>query len=129
MQMSGYVVVLLAFFVSRILRERGFSTLDTDQKLRLMDGFSKMRALSMIPLLVLIAVYWYSMTQTNVNKTFLTTTYFVSLIFYVLTLSTLNQKKLTLLDMPTNYRIYFTVAQIVSFIGLAWFIFTLTGGM
>jgi len=68
MQMSGLIVLLVAIVVSRMLSERGYRTLDADAKLRLMDGFSKTRSYSMIPLLVLIGAYWCLMTQTSMNK-------------------------------------------------------------
>jgi len=55
MQMSGFVVLLAAIVVSRIVNERGYSKLDSDAKLRLIDGFSKTRSYSMLPLLMLVA--------------------------------------------------------------------------
>ena len=52
MQLSGFVVLLIAVVVGRLLNERAYRTLDSEEKLRLMDGFSKTRAYSMLLLLI-----------------------------------------------------------------------------
>ncbi len=129
MQMSGFVVLLVAIVASRILNERGYRRLGSEAKLRLMDGFSKTRAYSIIPLLILIGMYWYLMTQTSVNKQALNIGYFGLLFVYVVVRSILNQVKLTQLDMPADYRQMFTIAQIVSFLGVAWFFFAVFSGI
>ena len=58
--MDPYVIGLFAFvvcvLVSRVLSERAFRALPADQKVTLMDGFSGMRAYSMIPVLGILAV-------------------------------------------------------------------------
>ena len=129
MEMSGFVVFFVCVIASRIINERGYRKLDSDAKLRLMDGFSKTRAFSMIPLLLLIGVYYYMMTQTDVSKPLLNTAYFGLLILFVVVQSIINQKKLTQLDMPAGYRRSFTISQIVSFVGVAWFIFAISRGI
>ena len=125
MQMSGFVVLLAAIVASRMISERGYRALDSDEKLRLMDGFSKTRSYSMIPLLILIAAYWYLMTQTSMDKSILNVAYFGLLIIYVVVRSILNQAKLTQLEMPAGYRRMFSIAQVVSFSGVAWFFFAI----
>ena len=113
MQMSGFVVLLAAIVASRMISERGYRALDSDEKLRLMDGFSKTRSYSMIPLLILIAAYWYLMTQTSMDKSIVNVAYFGLLIIYVVVRSILNQAKLTQLEMPAGYqcRLLGTTAQ------------------
>jgi len=123
MQMSGFVALLAAIVASRMINERGYRLLDSDAKLRLMDGFSKTRSYSMIPLLILIAAYWYLITQTSLDKQLLNIGYFGLLIVYVVVRSILNQTKLTQLAMPADYRRMFSIGQVVSFLGIAWFFF------
>lgn len=53
MEMSGFVALLAAIVASRFINESGYRKLEPEQKLRLMDGFSRTRAYSMIPLLTL----------------------------------------------------------------------------
>ena len=129
MQVSGFVVLLVAVVVGRLLNERAYRTLGSEEKLRLMDGFSKTRAYSMIPLLVLIGGYWYLATQTSLNKLTLSVVYFVLLIVYVVVRSVWNQVKLAQLEMPADYQRKFTITQVVSLLGIAWFFFAMFSGM
>lgn len=129
MQMSGFVVLLVAVVVGRLLNERAYRTLGSEEKLRLMDGFSKTRAYSMLPLLVLIGGYWYLATQTSLNKLTLNVVYFVLLIVYVVVRSVWNQVKLAQLEMPADYQRKFTITQVVSLLGVAWFFFAMFSGM
>ena len=125
MQMSGFVALLGAIVASRLISERGYRKLDSEQKVRLMDGFSNARAYSMIPLLVLIATFWFLSSQTNVDKKYLAIGYFGLLIVCVIVRVILNQRKLAQLDMPADYNRTFTIAQVVSFLGIAWYFFTI----
>ena len=125
MQMSGFVALLGAIVASRLISERGYRKLDAEQKVRLMDGFSTARAYSMIPLLLLIVGFWFLSSQTSIDKQYLTIGYFGLLIVYVIARVILNQRKIAQLDLPADYNRTFTMAQVVSFLGIAWFFFTM----
>lgn len=125
MQMSGVVVLLAAIVTSRIISERGYRKLDAEQKIRLMDGFSTARAYAMIPLLLLMAAFWFLITQTNVDKQYLMIGYFGLLIVYIISRVILNQRKIAQLDLPNDYLRTFTIAQVVSLLGIGWFFFTM----
>ena len=129
MQMSGFVVFFVAIVVSRIINERGYRTLGSEEKVRLMDGFSKIRSYALIPLLALVAGYWFLMTQTSVNKQALSVMYFGLVIVYLVVRCIVNHVKLVQLDLPSDYRRTFTIAQVVSMTGVAWFFFVLFSGM
>ena len=124
MQFSGFIALLVAIVISRFINERGYRTLEPDQKLRLMDGFSATRMYSMVPLLVLVAAFWFLVTKTDVNKQVVTIAYFGLLAIYVVVRTILNQKKLTTLEMPQQYRRSFMIAQAISLVGFAWFFYT-----
>ncbi len=49
MFISGVFVLFAAIVIGRVIHERAFRALDSEAKLRLMDGFSRSRAYS-IPL-------------------------------------------------------------------------------
>ncbi|MFM8398400.1 MAG: hypothetical protein ACKOAH_11285 [Pirellula sp.] len=66
--MSGFVALLAAIVASRFINESGYRKLEPDQKLRLMDGFSRTRAYSMIPLLALVGAFWFFMTSTDIDR-------------------------------------------------------------
>lgn len=90
-----------------------------------MDGFSKSRAYSLIPLLGLIGGYGLLATKTDISQKMLSTAYFSLLIAFVVVKSLLNQRKMTALNLPAAYRRCFTIAQVVSLIGVAWFFYTI----
>lgn len=125
MQISGFLVLIGAMIASRMIGERGYRALDAEQKVRLMDGFSGSRAYSMIPLFVLIAVYWFLNSQTNLNKGYLTMGYFGLLIAFVIARTIWSQRRLAQLNLPADCNRMFTLAQVVSFVGIAWFFFTM----
>jgi hypothetical protein len=124
MAISGYVALLAGIIVSRIINERGYRTLSADEKVRLMDGFSGQRAYSLIPLVILIAVYYF-LSRSAINQTVLAGCYFGLLAIYVVTLTILNHRKMKALAMPNTYRTYFAISQAASMLGIAWFFFTL----
>ncbi len=128
MQKSGFVAIIGAIIISRIISERGFRRLSDEEKVRLMDGFSAIRAYSMIPILLLIGAYWFIATRTVVSQQYLTIGYFGLFITYVVALAFLNQHKLHQLGLPSNYRRAFTIAQAIRFLGIAWFFFTIFYG-
>ena len=68
MEFSGYIALFAGVIVSRIINERGYRILSNEEKVRLMDGFSKARAYSLIPLLLLIGAYYLLMTKTALDK-------------------------------------------------------------
>ena len=125
MEMSGFVAILAAVVISRYINETGYRKLEPDQKLRLMDGFSRTRAYSMIPLLALVGAFWFLMTRTKIDRILISAAYFGLLITYIVARIILNQRKLTELDMPDHYKKTFTIAQVVSFCGVAWLFFTM----
>ena len=124
MQIPGFIVLLVAVVISRSINERGNRTLKPDEKLRLMDGFSATRMYSMVPLLALVAAFWFLLTKTEVNKRVVTMCYFGLLALYVVVRTILNQKKLTTLEMPQQYRRSFMIAQAISLVGVAWFFYS-----
>jgi hypothetical protein len=125
MEISGYISLFAAMIVSRIINERGYRVLSDEEKVRLMDGFSKSRAYSFIPLLVLIGGYWLLTTKTDLDRKMLSTAYFGLLIAFVVVKNFWDQRKLTALNLPAAYRRYFTIAQVVSLIGVTWFFYTI----
>jgi hypothetical protein len=127
MEISGYITLLASMIISRIINERGYRLLSDEEKVRLMDGFSKTRAYSLIPLFLLIGGYSVLMTKTNLDKSVISIGFFSLLIAFILIRSVMNHKKMKRLDMPDSYRRMFNISQIVSFIGIAWFFYALLG--
>ncbi|MBI1763398.1 MAG: hypothetical protein HYR56_18390 [Acidobacteria bacterium] len=126
--MSGYIALLVAIIVSRIINERGYRRLSADEKVRLMDGFSAARAYSLIPLVILILAFYLMMTQTSFDPKVVSVGYFTLLIGYVIVRAVLNQRRMKTLQLPLVYQKYFTLSQVLSMLGVAWFFFTMLYG-
>ncbi len=129
MNSPAIIVLLVAVVVSRIISERGYRKLDSEDKVRLMDGFSQKRMYSMLPLLALIVLYWFLSTQTEYGGQLLTIVYFGLLVLYVIVSAVINQRILTRLQMPKDYCRLFSVTQVISFCGIAWFFYAILNGM
>jgi len=125
MEISGFIALLVAIIASRIINERGYKTLNDDEKLSLMDGFSKTRAYSMLPLLIFIGAYYLLMAKTDIDKGMLTIAYFSLLIIFIIIRSIMNHRKLVSMNLPDTYRRLFMISQVISLAGVAWFFYTI----
>ena len=126
---SGFIVLIATVIASRIINERGYKHLSAEEKVRLMDGFSKARAYAMIPAFIVIGGYFIIIKNTDMDRGVLTMVYFGLLILYVVIRTILNHKKMCELNMPDNYRKLFSLSQIISLIGVAWFFYSFLGPM
>lgn len=126
MEISGYIVLLCAVVLSRYLTETSFRALDDQDKLRLMNGFSRSRAFGLVPILIIIGLYFYLIRNSEFDRDLITVAYFATLALYVLVRLVMNQRKLTALAMPPAYRRGFLFAQLISFIGVAWCFFAIS---
>jgi TRAP-type uncharacterized transport system fused permease subunit len=124
MQASGIVALLVGIIASRMVNERGYQALTSDEKLRLMDGFSKTRKYSLIPLVVLIGLFYVFMSHTSINHGVLIPSVFTVLILYIIIMAVFNQRKLQSLEISPTYRRHFLLSQTLSVLGVAWFFFT-----
>jgi hypothetical protein len=129
MNPSGFIVLIATIIASRIINERGYRHLSAEEKVRLMDGFSKARAYAMIPAFIVIGGYFILIKNTDLDRGILTMAYFGLLILYVIVRTILNHKKMSELDMPERYRKMFSLSQIISLIGVAWFFYSFLGPM
>ena len=125
MEVSGILVFLGSVVVSRLLNERGYRKLDKEQKLRLMDGFSSVRAYSILPIVVILLVYWLLVTKTELNRAVLSYGYFAVLLLHMVGRTVFDQQKMSRLEMPREYQRVYALSQGITFSGLTWFLFTL----
>jgi len=124
MEMSGLPVLLGAMIASRVIRERGYKQLTNEEKVELMDAFSNARMLSLAPLLVLIGGFWLLRSHTSIAPWALNAGYFILLFAYCLGLTWLYNAKVAKLNVSEKFRLNFTLSQVVSGVGVAWFFFT-----
>ena len=117
-----YIIGLIVFFVllvaSRFLNEKALKILSSEEKVKLLDGFSNMRKYNLIPIIVFIGIYFL------MNKYFpqlylvIFISYFGLLIIFVILTSIITFKKLHKLELPKNYIKKYIFSMIIQYIGI-----------
>ncbi len=114
----GIGVFLLTVFLSRFLAERALRLLTPEQKLSLIDGFSGMRAYSMIPIVLLIGVFFALTRYIPSAADLWLTGYWIALALYVVVSFFYTRRRLIDLGLPRDYLQLHTVARAVRLVGL-----------
>lgn len=99
----GIVVLLLCIVVSRIISERALKTLNQEEKMALVDSFSKLRTYNLIPLVVLFLVF---LATQYLAPSMGTTPYIVflcAILAFLIILQYVIFLKLKKLEMPDHY--------------------------
>jgi len=115
MAIGLFVVALL---VSRILNEQAMKELPEKKKIELIDGFSSMRTYSMIPIIIIIAGFYYVVTNTSIKHDHLMYAYFLALILYIAISQTYIYIKLLKLDFPSSYVKKYILSKVIIFAGV-----------
>lgn len=118
-QTAGLVFMLVGMVASRIINERAYRRLTSEEKLRLMDGFSSTRAYSLIPLFIGLGAYWLLLSQSNIDRASLTIFFVAAFIAYIVLRLFLNYRMLGRLDLPDHYRSSYVLSQGVALAGTA----------
>ena len=125
MEISGFIVLLIASIASRFISERGYRTLTDEQKVRLLDGFALQRVYSLVPAVLLLGGFFFCISYTDLDRGLLFAAYFGLLVAYIVIKSVFNHWKMKSLEMPAGYRRHFLASQAVSMLGVAWFVFAM----
>lgn len=125
METYAWIGIIAAMVVSRFINERGYRTLSSDEKLRLMDEFSWDRAFALIPIVLLGVLFWLLATKTAMDRATLQVTFFTLLAIYIVSRIAWNLRRLNQLNMPGEYQRMFTISQVISLLGLGWFVFAM----
>ena len=59
LEFGGILALLLCFMGSRWIHERAYSALDPATKVRFTDAFSKLRVFGYLPLIALVAIFFF----------------------------------------------------------------------
>ncbi len=115
----GFAVFILCLIGSRIIAEKGIKVLTIEEKGKLVDSFSSMRAYNLIPIVLLVLVYYILLTKTSLNEELVNGVYWAGLLLYVVIIYILTNKKLVSLDLPSKYVKIFNISRIIQYIGIA----------
>jgi hypothetical protein len=115
----GIVIFLLLIVVSRFLNERAIRTLNSEEKVKLIDSFSNMRKYNLIPIIVLIGLFFFLTSYFPEFYLTIIISYFGLLIIFVIITSLRTFKKLHKLELPAIYIKRYIVSMIVQYFGLS----------
>lgn len=114
----GIISFLIAVIVSRILNEKAMKKLSQEDKARLIDSFSGMRAYGFIPVVLIIIIYFLIVEFTAIDGAVLHIGYIVLLLLFIIGMQSFIYNKLTKLNFPKEYIKVFNVSRIIYFVGI-----------
>ena len=92
--------------------------LSSDEKARLLDGFSNMRKYYLIPIILLIGVFFLINEFFPELHFYTFIIYLILLIIFIIITSIITFKKLILLKLPNAYIKKFTCSRILQYAGI-----------
>jgi hypothetical protein len=123
MQFMGILAFLAAIIISRLMSEKALRFLNTEQKDALMEGFYKYRILFMLPVILVIGLFYAGVLLFPEHKGQVTLAGFALLLVYVITTNTLVFRKLKALNLPREYTLRIIFARLILYASLCAFIF------
>ena len=119
--MSNITLVLffIAIILSRYINSMAIKKLTTEKKAQLLDTFSGFSVWSVLPLLVLMGIFYFSIDFITGDRLFYLFYIFIFLMVgYVIGLQVYIFKKLHKLDYPMNYIKQYMLSVFFRFVGL-----------
>lgn len=125
--MSVYIIIgvlglLAGVMISRILNEKALKTITSDEKVKLIDGFSKLRKYNLIPIIILIGTFFILSYFLKEYTIVISIGCFILLALDIVVTSIYTYKKLKEFEMPKEYFSYYNIARILSYLGFFIFI-------
>ncbi|OGY87707.1 MAG: hypothetical protein A2233_02045 [Candidatus Kerfeldbacteria bacterium RIFOXYA2_FULL_38_24] len=116
----GLISFLICLFLGRFLNEKALQVLNKDEKIKLMDGFSKMRKYNLIPIIIFtILIILLGRTLQPV------TNFIIFILLWIILIAVTHMflfSKLKSLQLSDKYIKKIVLAQIIKFLGVGIFI-------
>ena len=123
--MFGFIVLLVAIFISRIINERALKKLSSDEKSKLLDNTANQRIYNLGVMIALIALYFFGVQRFPQYGLALTFAFVSLAVLFSLSLAFINYSKFQRLNLPTEYITQFLLSLGVQYAGLIFYIFVL----
>jgi hypothetical protein len=122
----GLVILLVTAVISRIVSERAYKLLSQDEKARLMDAYSGMRAYCLLPLAAIIGAYVLASSRWPNYEGLLTSLYLAALVAYIAISQVFVYRTLGGLGVTNRwFHGLFVASRVVLYLGIATIIFFL----
>ena len=110
-QPVGMAAFLAAIIVSRIVQERALRKLSTEEKGQLVEAFSGLRLLSLVPLAALAGLYFLMMSLEAMTTTMLLTIFLPATLVFSIVIQILVHRRLRRLDLHPEYLRAYTIGR------------------
>ena len=114
----GFIILLCYVALSRVISEKGLRRLQAEQKVKLLDSFSKMRMYYTIPPIVLLGFFFFLIYRFKELSFYWFWGFIVLIIAFQLVMTYIIVKKLKSIDMPLEYIRKAIFARWIIFAGL-----------
>jgi uncharacterized membrane protein YoaK (UPF0700 family) len=112
------IVFVVAMLLSRYINSTAIKKLSMEKKAELLDGFSGFSVWSILPLLVIIGIFYFATDYIENNHLFYLSIFLVVAGIYVIGIQVYIYKKLRKMDYPMSYIKQYILSVLVRFIGL-----------
>ena len=118
----GLIVLVAAVIVARSVGERAQGTLTNTQKLQVGEQLATLRKVQLVPLLLLLVVYFLLVKLTVIPSEILYWATLVTLAAYVIALNIFVFRRLKRLQLPAEYFRLLVASRSIQLVGLAVFL-------
>lgn len=122
-QFIGILAFLAAIIISRFISEKAARFLSGEQKVALMESFSGYRIYFLLPVVLVIVLFYAGVTLYPHLRGQVSLAGFALLLVYVLVTNTLVFRKMKALALPREYTRRIFLARLILYASLAVFIF------
>jgi hypothetical protein len=114
----GFVAFLVMAVIARIISARASKSLPPEKKAALVDKFSGISAYGMIPLIVIVAVFFLLQRTTQIDGRILLWGYAGSVIVFIVVSQVISVRRLRELSLERAHLRQYTLARIFALTGL-----------
>ena len=112
-------IFFILLIVSRILGEKAYKLLNAEEKAKIMDGFSGMRAFALIPLFLIIGLFWFAAKYSVLNEKLIFYGYPIALIVYLAVIHNIVTSKFKKLEFKEEFIKKYLFSRLISYVGIA----------
>ncbi len=123
----GIAVLFISIIFSRIISEKAFIQLSPEQKISIVDSFSKMRIYNLIPIAIILLAFFLLEKFLSLNNSVVDFSFLAALSVFLIIFQLLSVRKLKKLDLPEKYINKYFFSRLIVMSGfIFWIAITLS---
>jgi hypothetical protein len=115
------IILFAAIILSKIISEKALKQLSPEQKISILDSFSKMRMYNLIPLVLILGFFFFAEKIFHFNGFIPYILFLVAILSFMMVIQVVSLKKLKTLQLPDKYMKKYFSSQLIILLGfIAW---------